>query len=59
VADFKGTVRAEAQQDYFRMRLWDAEDLVSALFSVYEQLPASLRSELPLQHVWALVPSSE
>lgn len=56
---FKGTVRAEAQQNYFKMRLWDAEDLVSALFSVYEGLPASLRSELPLQHVWALVPPSE
>jgi restriction system protein len=56
---FKGTVRVEAKQDYFRMRLWDAEDLLTALFSVYDRLPASVRSELPLQHVWALVPSSE
>jgi restriction system protein len=56
---FKGTIRAEAKQDYFRMRLWDAEDLLTALFSVYDRLPASVRSELPLQHVWALVPSSE
>lgn len=56
---FKGTVRAEAKQDYFRMRLWDAEDLMTALFSVYDRLSASVRSELPLQHVWALVPSAE
>jgi restriction system protein len=56
---FKGTVRTEAKQDYFKIRLWDAEDLLTALFSVYDRLPASLRSELPLQHIWALVPSSE
>jgi restriction system protein len=56
---FKGTVRTEAKRDYFKIRLWDAEDLLTALFSVYDRLPASVRSELPLQHIWALVPSSE
>ena len=56
---YKGTVRTEAKQDYFKMRLWDAEDLLTALFSVYDRLSASVRSELPLQHVWALVPSAE
>ncbi|MDP9342143.1 MAG: restriction endonuclease [Actinomycetota bacterium] len=56
---FKGTVRTEAKQDYFKMRLWDAEDLLSALLSVYEKLGEDVRSELPLQRVWALVPSVE
>ncbi|OBG50201.1 restriction endonuclease [Mycobacterium sp. E735] len=56
---FKGTVRTESKQDYFKMRLWDAEDVLTALFSVYDRLPASLRSELPLQHIWALVRPSE
>lgn len=56
---FKGTVRAEAKQDYFKMRLWDAEDLLTSLFSIYDRLPESVRSELPLQRVWALVPSGE
>jgi restriction system protein len=56
---FKGTVRTEAKQDYFKVRLWDAEDRLTALFSVYDRLSASVRSELPLQHVFALVPPSE
>lgn len=34
---FKGTVRTEAKQDYFKMRLWDAEDLLTALFSTYDR----------------------
>ncbi len=37
------------------MRLWDAEDLLTALFSIYERLPEGIRTELPLQRVWALV----
>lgn len=56
---FKGRVRTEARQAFFTIRLWDAEELLDELFSVYEQLPDDLRSELPLQRVWALVPSEE
>lgn len=56
---FKGTVRSEAKQDYFKMRLWDAEDVLTSLFSVYEKLPEDVRSELPLQRLWALVPADE
>jgi restriction system protein len=56
---FKGTVRAEAKQDYFKMRLWDAEEVLTSLFSVYEVLPEDVRSELPLQRLWSLVPSGE
>jgi restriction system protein len=53
---FKGTVQQEARQSYFATRLWDAEDLMDELFSVYERLPDDLRSELPLKRVIALVP---
>jgi restriction system protein len=56
---YKGTVRAEAKSDYFKMRLWDAEDLLTALFSNYGKLSADVRSELPLHSVWALVPSGQ
>jgi predicted Mrr-cat superfamily restriction endonuclease len=50
------TVQQEARQSYFATRLWDAEDLMDELFSVYERLPDDLRSELPLKRVIALVP---
>lgn len=54
---FKGKVRQEARQSYFAARLWDAEDLLDELFSIYGELPDDLRSQLPLQRLWALVPS--
>lgn len=38
------------------VRLWDADSLLDALFETYEELPGDIRSELPLQRVWALVP---
>lgn len=56
---FKGKVRAEAARSYFVARIWDAEDLLEALFSVYDRLSDDVRSELPLQRVWALVPPAE
>jgi restriction system protein len=55
---FKGTVLAEAKHDYFMIRLWDAEDLLEALFLVYDRLSDDLRSELPLKRVWAAVEPS-
>ena len=56
---FRGTVRIEAKQDYFKMRLWDGEDLLSALFATYDALGDDIRSELPLQRVWSLVQPTE
>lgn len=56
---FRGTVRAEARHSYFRVRLWDADDLLDQLFEVYPQLPEEFRSELPLKPVFALVSPDE
>jgi restriction system protein len=53
---FKSTVRVRANDLYFRVRLWDREQILDALFSVYEKLPEEIRAELPLRRVWALVP---
>jgi restriction system protein len=51
---FKKTVRQEAATAFFRVRLWDASDLLNALFEYYERLPATIRAELPLKRIWAL-----
>lgn len=58
-AGFKGTVRTEARMEYFRMSLWDSEDLIDSLLNIYGRLPDDLRSEVPLQRLWALVPQDE
>jgi restriction system protein len=45
----------EARQNFFRVRLWDASDLVAAIYETYERLSAEIQAELPLTRVWTLV----
>ena len=53
---FNQTVRAEAAADYFRIRLWDAGDLVAGIKEHYARLPPQIRAQIPLKQVWTLVP---
>ncbi len=52
---FHQPVRAEAAADYFRIRLWDAADLVEAVEEHYASLPFQIRAQIPLKQVWTLV----
>jgi len=52
---FKGTVDKEARQIFFEIRLWDSDDLLSALFNNYEKLSEDIQAELPLKRIWTLV----
>ena len=52
---FKQSVRAEARQRFFEIRLWDAGDLVEVLLEQYDRLPEDLKAELPLKRIWTLV----
>ena len=57
---FNGPVRAEAAADYFRIRLWDAADLVAAVAEHYAALSPAIRARLPLKQVWTLAdPAAE
>ena len=51
---FKKTVYQEAQNAHFKVRLWDATDILSGIFEYYDKLPATLRTDLPLKRIWAL-----
>ena len=44
---------------HFDLRLWTDVDLIEAIVSCYEQLPADIQAELPLQRVWTLVSDEE
>jgi restriction system protein len=46
----RGTVHGQQ----FRMRVWEAEDVVDAVMRVYSKLTEELRSRLPLKRVWML-----
>lgn len=51
---FKDTLRREARNDYFKIRLWDQQDLLDAIFTHYASFDEDLRAELPLKRVWAV-----
>ena len=56
---FNQVVRNEAASDYFRLRLWEADDVVNGVIEHYARLPADIRAEIPLKQVWTLVPQAE
>ena len=52
---FTKAVHIETAADYFKLRLWDAGDVVKAVQDHYEDLPEDIRADLPLKRVWTLV----
>lgn len=56
---FTAPVRQRANELYFRVRMWGREEILSALFAVYGDLPEEIRAELPLRRVWSLVPADD
>lgn len=56
---FTKSTLEEARRSFFDIRLWDADNLLQAVLDNYKSLPESLRAELPLKRVWALVPEEE
>ena len=45
----------EIRQKFFRIRLWNAEDLVEAVLRNYDKLDQEIQAELPLKQVWTLI----
>jgi predicted Mrr-cat superfamily restriction endonuclease len=41
------------------MVLWEADDVLNALFTVYDQLREDMRLRLPLKRTWTLVLDAE
>jgi restriction system protein len=56
---FKDTVTREVPAQFFRVRLWTAEDVVRELIGVYERLPESLRAEIPLKRIWVVAETDD
>lgn len=54
---FTAPVRQRGNELYFRVRMWDRNEILNALLSVYDELPETIRADLPLQRLWSLVPS--
>jgi restriction system protein len=47
--------RQEMRNQFFRVRVWDADQLINAALRNYHNLSDELRADLPLKRVWTLV----
>lgn len=56
---YKGNAEKEAALQYFKIRLWDASDVVRMLQEYYDRLPEDIQAEIPLKRVWILVEEEE
>ena len=56
---FTNAVRREADTAFFRVRLWDAGDLLNAILANYDRLSEAIQAELPLKRIWAMAVSEE
>lgn len=54
---FKQSVGKVEAQQFFKVRLWDADALIEQILQHYELLPPSLKAELNLMRIW--VPAAE
>lgn len=49
------TTLREQRDQFFRVRVWSAEDLMDAVFRNYHKFDEELQAELPLKQVWTLI----
>lgn len=51
---FKKTILAETPRLFFKVRLWDQNDLIDQFLAVYDKLDEDLKAEIPLKRVWTV-----
>lgn len=51
---FKDSVAREEAKQFFRIRLWDSNDVIRELFENYEKLSPAIKTEIPLKQIWML-----
>jgi restriction system protein len=44
-----------ARDNYFRLRVWTAVDVISQITQHYDSLPEEIRTDLPLKQIWIAV----
>lgn len=54
-AGYKGSTVKESAREYFELRLWDSEDIIREIQSVYHALPPSIQTDIPMKRIWTLV----
>jgi restriction system protein len=52
-------VDKEIALHFFRVRLWNQDDLIDQLLEQYGSLDEDLRAELPLKRIWTVAAQEE
>ncbi|MBC6445264.1 MAG: restriction endonuclease [Alphaproteobacteria bacterium GM202ARS2] len=56
---FKRTIEQERAKKFFKVRLWDQNDIIDQLFENYEALDAETKAQIPLKRLWTLAPQDD
>jgi restriction system protein len=56
---FKSSIDREIPAQFFRVRLWDQDTLISELLTHYEDLGEDLRTDIPLKRIWTVSTTEE
>lgn len=51
---FKTSVEREEAAQFFRVRLWNQDDLIKQILENYDKLADDIRAELPLKRIWTV-----
>ena len=54
-----GPAKQVLNNQQFRVKVWDTDELIDNLLAVFENLNEDIASEIPLQRVWTLSPGLE
>lgn len=58
-SDFKQTVNKEEAAKFFKVRLWNQNDLIEQLLLNYDKLDQNIRAEIPLKRIWLVASSND
>lgn len=56
---FKSSIDKEKASQFFRVRLWDQNDIINQILSNYDKLSDEIRAELPLKRIWTLTETED
>ncbi|MCL9638316.1 restriction endonuclease [Bacillus zanthoxyli] len=56
---FTQDARKKAKEQFFKVRLWDSNDLINATLRNYHKLSDDIQASLPLKQVWVVVDEGE
>jgi restriction system protein len=56
---FKPTIQREIGRLFFKVRLWDQNDLIDHFLANYDKFDEDLRAELPLKRIWTVASTQD